>query len=439
MSRRNSPVVILPTMHPGQVRIYNDLAKYNAVRCPRRWGKTKMMVTLACDYAAKGRICGLFTPNHKQLQEPYGEIRDILSDITARSSKTDGHIQTIKPHPDDGAPKLGGVDFWYLDDNELAGRGREYDLVMIDEGAFTKDIQMMDIWTKSIRPTMLTRPNARTIVFSTPKGKSPDNFFYQICTNPAYGFKEHHAKILENPKVSADELERYRLDNRPEVYQQEYLAEFVDWSGEPFFARASLLVDGKPIPYPHHCDAVFATIDTGVKTGKNNDGTAVTYWALATHTSPAYPLMVLDWSVDQIEGALLETWLPTVFQHLEHLAKTCQARSGSLGAFIEDKVTGMVLLQQAKRRGWPAHPIDSNLTKLGKDERAISVSGYVYRGMVKVTDVAFDKVTTYKGTSRNHFMTQIEGFHVGVDGINDDILDTFCYGVAIGLGNSEGF
>lgn len=399
-----------------------------------------MLVILACDYAAKGRIVGLFTPNHKQLQEPYAEIRRLLAPVTERSSKTDGQIKTIVPHPED-PNKTGGVDFWSLDDNELAGRGREYDLVMIDEGAFTKDSQMWDIWEKSIKPTMLTRPNARVIVFSTPKGMAPDNFFYGACRSddPKRKMKEHHAQILENPKISSEELENYRRDNRPEVFQQEYLADFVDWTGSPFFARDSMLVDGKPIPYPHLCDAVFATIDTGVKTGKTNDGTAVTYWALAQHTSPAYPLMVLDWSVDQIEGALLETWLPTVFQHLEHLARTCKARNGSIGAFIEDKVTGMVLLQQAKRRGWPAHPIDSNLTKLGKDERAISVSGYVYRGLVKVTDVAFNKVSTYKGTTRNHFLTQIEGFHVGVDNINDDILDTFCYGVAIGLGNAEGF
>jgi uncharacterized protein YdiU (UPF0061 family) len=35
--------------------------------------------------------------------------------------------------------------------------------------------------------------------------------------------------------------------------------------------------------------------------------------------------------------------------------------------------------------------IDSKLTAMGKDERAISVSGYVHRGLVKYTDRAFDK------------------------------------------------
>ena len=36
----------------------------------------------------------------------------------------------------------------------------------------------------------------------------------------------------------------------PLVYQQEYLAEFVDWSGAAFFAREHLLVNGEPIEMP---------------------------------------------------------------------------------------------------------------------------------------------------------------------------------------------
>ena len=56
------------------------------------------------------------------------------------------------------------------------------------------------------------------------------------------------------------------------------------------------------------------------------------------------------------------------------------------GAFIEDKNSGTILLQQALRRQMLTHPIDSKLTAMGKDERAISVSGCVHRELVKYTD-----------------------------------------------------
>jgi hypothetical protein len=114
---------------------------------------------------------------------------------------------------------------------------------------------------------------------------------------------------------------------------------------------------------------------------------------------------------------------------------------GSLGVYIEDKSTGQVLIQQSLRRGWPAQAIDSKLTSIGKDERAVSVSGYLYRKMVKLSQHAYDKTVTYKGHTRNHFLSQILNFRVGQVGNHrdDDLLDTLTYGIALALGNSEGF
>ena len=84
---------------------------------------------------------------------------------------------------------------------------------------------------------------------------------------------------------------------------------------------------------------------------------------------------------------------------------------------------------------------NSKLTALGKDERAISVSGYVHRELVKYTQCAFNKTVVYKTHSRNHLLEQVESFRVGDKGSDreDDLLDTFCYGIALALGNSEGF
>ncbi len=170
-----------------------------------------------------------------------------------------------------------------------------------------------------------------------------------------------------------------------------------------------------------------------------NDATAVTFFA--RNSFRGSPLLILDWDIIQIEGAILETWLPNVFHRLEDLARRCGARNGSLGAFVEDKNSGTILLQQARRRNMLAHSIDSKLTAMGKDERAISVSGYVHRGEVKYTDHAFNKTAVYKRKSRNHLLDQVESFRIGdKDGDReDDLLDTFCYGIALSLGNREGF
>ncbi len=99
-------------------------------------------------------------------------------------------------------------------------------------------------------------------------------------------------------------------------------------------------------------------------------------------------------------------------------------------------------MQQALRRGWDATAIDSKLTSVGKDERALSVSGYVYRGMVKLTEQAYNRQVTFKGVSRNHLLSQVLSFRPGdKDAYKraDDLLDVFSYGIAIALGNDAGF
>jgi hypothetical protein len=66
---------------------------------------------------------------------------------------------------------------------------------------------------------------------------------------------------------------------------------------------------------------------------------------------------------------------------------------------------------------------------------------YVHRERVKYSDHAFNKTSIYKGKSRNHLVDQVESFRIGdkKSDRDDDLLDTFCYGIALALGNSEGF
>ena len=419
--------VFLPTFHPGQVAAYMLPGRFKAIRCGRRWGKTDYGKTVACDGAIKRQNHGWFTPDYKIQSEAYAEIAEILEPVKKSASEMKGVIRTTT---------RGRIDFWTLN-NRRAGRSRKYHHVIIDEGAFT-DEHMMEIWDKSIMPTLLDYEGKATVLSNT-NGTDPANFFWRICNEPEHGFVEYHAPTSQNPYMPPRELERLKQTTHPLVFKQEYEAEFIDWSGVQFFDLQSLLVNGIPVEEFSKCDAVFATIDSATKTGSQHDGTGVIYWAL--NKNYGTPLVILDYAITQIEGALLETWLPTVYQNLEMYAAMYGARVGSVGAWIEDKASGTILLQQAHRREWPAIAIDSLLTAMGKDERAISVSGYVYQGLVKLSQRAYDKIVQYKGHSRNHLLSQVLGFRIGdKDRMReDDLVDCFTYGVAMALGNAGGF
>ncbi len=444
--------ISLGQLHADQQKAHLALAphRFKALRCGRRYGKTEFAKTWIAQGLLQRQCCAWFSPQHMTSAEAYVELERMLAPSVVTSSRTDSVIRL----------RAGGrVDFWSLE-NPNAGRSRGYDRVVIDEAAFAKngDVRtegsMMAIWERSIKPTLFDR-SGQALVCSNSAGKSFDNFFYNICTDPQYGFHEYHATTHDNPllpKRNAGEskhdwLERreYELaslvrDNDPLVFAQEYRAEFVDWAGVTFFVRDKLLDQGNPVPYPTNCDVVYAVIDTASKTGTEHDATAVTYYAYDQHAKGPR-LVILDWDIDQIEGAVLEAWLPSVFTRLEELSRLCRARGGSIGAYIEDKNSGTILLQQARRRGMQAEAIKSKLTAMGKDERAISVSGYVHRELIKYSEHAFLKTRKYKRTSRNHLLDQVEGFRIGDKDSDreDDLLDTFCYGIAIALGDRDGF
>src|SRR5271154_3084948 len=281
----------LGTMHAGQVAAYRALLthRFKVLRCGRRFGKTQFAKMWIGQGLVQGQECAWFAPQHRTWSEVYPEMGNLLRPILDTSSKGSGVMRFITS---------GRLDFWTLE-NPIAGRGRRYHRVVIDEAAFAKDGDnktdgsMMELWEKAIKPTLYDY-SGQALVCSNSAGKKFDNFFYNICTDPQYGFHEYHATTMDNPTLpkrlrneSLADWNEQRLkfqsdlkkDNDPLVYAQEYLAQFVDWAGVAFFSREKLLRDGQPLPYPRHCDGVFAVIDTASKTGTEHDATAVTFFA----------------------------------------------------------------------------------------------------------------------------------------------------------------
>jgi len=109
------------------------------------------------------------------------------------------------------------------------------------------------MWEKVILPTLYDHAG-KALVCSNSAGKNPDNFFYRLCSDSSYGFHEYHATTMDNPllpkRADGERIEDWNLrrahyqealrrDNDPLVYAQEYLAQFVDWSGAAFSIEKS--------------------------------------------------------------------------------------------------------------------------------------------------------------------------------------------------------
>jgi hypothetical protein len=139
-----------------------------------------------------------FAPQH---MTSHRDLTKMFEPFLESSSRTPAVIRL---------PNGGRLDFWSLE-NSIVGRGRGYQRVVIDEGAFAKDgdnrseDSMMAHWEKGIKPTLFDY-GGQALVCSNSAGKNPDNFFYNICTDRQYGFHEFHATTMDNPLLPGEGL-----------------------------------------------------------------------------------------------------------------------------------------------------------------------------------------------------------------------------------------
>jgi hypothetical protein len=207
--------------------------------------------------------------------------------------------------------------------------------------------------------------------------------------------------------------------------------------GGTFFLEKDLLdAEGQPVKPFTWCDCVFATIDTGIKADAKHDATGVIFWALNQYIQDA-PVQILDYDLIQTPADLLVNWMDNVYLRLEEFARLCGARRGSIGPLIEEKGSGIVLLQQLNRQNRPANGINTKLVQLGKQPRAMNISGYISTGKVKYTEYAYRKTIDFKGRHANHMLKQVHSFNVGLPDQEDDLVDCFCYGVALAIGDPD--
>lgn len=210
----------LSDLHSGQNKVLSEAKRFNVLCCGRRWGKSELAVDILCDTALDGHPLGYFTPTYKLLDGVYNECVSILEPITERKNE----------HQFIQISGGGKIDFWSLE-NELAGRSRKYKKVILDECAFTKNLWKS--WTESIRPT-LTDLKGDAWFLSTPKGK---NDFFKLFMRGKSGepnWASWQMSTYTNPYIDKSEIDDARQDLPEAAFKQEYLAEFLENSANPF-------------------------------------------------------------------------------------------------------------------------------------------------------------------------------------------------------------
>jgi hypothetical protein len=221
----NTLTLTLPRPHSAQRTIKAGARRFNVVCCGRRMGKTTLAVDLM-DPALRGFPVAYFAPTYQMLEEVWRGARSTYAPITGRVSVQHHRLELL----------TGGlIDFWSLDSPDPA-RGRKYKRVLIDEAAMIRHLK--EAWEKAIRPT-LTDYVGDAWFFSTPKGLTYFWELFQLGLDPARPeWACWQIPTSANPFLPASEIEDARRDLPEQVFQQEYLAEFLA-DGAGVFRRVS--------------------------------------------------------------------------------------------------------------------------------------------------------------------------------------------------------
>ncbi|MFM0010976.1 hypothetical protein [Paraburkholderia sediminicola] len=427
---RSSSITVqvnMPTLRIDQAAIVADPAQFKVVRCGRRYGKTVILEVVATDALIRGQRVALFVPQLLTSSTTYKNILGNLGTLVT-NHHFNKRIET----------NTGGIlEIFPLNTGGMFARGREYDVYLFDEAAFIK-ADSIDFWENGVEPMLAAVENPRVFVFSTTQEDDVSNWFYAlhyarryIYKNDAEGFKQFHRPTHMNPQVRLTYLKMQQRVKHPLSFRQEYLAEFVDWSGTSLFSFPC------PCDAPERLTTVFAVLDSAVKGGTQHDGSAVMYFGYREWVNPGQPkLVVLDWDIYQLDAAVLKTLFPAIIQRALDLAKQHNAVQGFQGLYVEDKASGPVLIQEAQLIGLPVSAINSKYTAVGKDARAMAIVNVVASGMVGWSPYAFEKTQFFKGEEVNHALRQVVKYRIGDPEAHkraDDAFDAWAYGVILAL------
>ncbi len=178
-----------------------------------------------------------------------------------------------------------------------------------------------------------------------------------------------------------------------------------------FFKEAMFLDDSQPVVLTRRPLLVFAVLGTPHDTQPGSDSVAVLY--LAKSSRPDAALTILDWSITTHESALLRgAWLEDVARNLGGWAAATQTTSA--GIWLERSTpAGGALAELGVAHRLQIMDATDALKQLPVTlpERVALAAKYIGTGaLVRIGAEAHAKAVTFRGLTRNHFLSQVCAF-----------------------------
>lgn len=193
------------------------LIKYVTVSTGRQVGKSASGILISLIWAFSDSGCNILIvqPTIKQLKKLFRQFEKAVKPFNCKTNKTDLTISFPN----------GSFISMVSGESKDSVRGNSINYLWVDEAAFIQD----DVFNGAIRPIVIAVGKV-ILLTSTPNGRG--NFFYEI-------FHSDYSKSITFPSVTSplikqEDLDIARMSMPPDLYRQEYLAEFIEGRGTVF-------------------------------------------------------------------------------------------------------------------------------------------------------------------------------------------------------------
>lgn len=330
--------------HQGQKTVHNHPARFKVLAAGRRWGKTRLGVNECLDVAARGGRAWWVAPSYKMSEVGWRPVRRIGAKIGAEIRRADRQIRL----------RNGGEVTIRSADNPDSLRGEGLDFLVFDECPYAKE----EAWLEALRPSLSDRLGNALFIF-TPKGRNwVWRLFLQGQDDSDDTIKSWQFPTADNPFIAPQEIETAKSNLPERIFQQEYLAEFIEDAGTVFrrvmdAATATELQSGEG-------QYVF-----GVDWGKHNDFTVIS---------------VLD--TDSSEQVYLDRFNQIDYQVQIGRLKALYEKFRPYSIIAESNAMGEPIIEQLQRDGLPVQSFKTTNQSKGQAIEALALA--FERGEIKI-------------------------------------------------------
>ena len=247
--------ITLFSPHKGQRAIIDGFAnsehKFGVVATGRQFGKSLLAQNLMLYWLLKEdkQKGAWISPIYNQSKKVFQELLNAANQIISHSNKADLTMTFVN-----------GSTLQFLSAERYDSiRGFSFSHMVVDEAAFIKEIAMQE----AIYPT-LSALGKKCLIISTPKSK---NWFYNafLKGNTNGGdYISFRGISTDNPHISQEFINEQSKSLPPEIFKQEYLAEFSE-SGNDVFTGVDSVCITNGWEEPVQSRRYFAGIDLGLQ------------------------------------------------------------------------------------------------------------------------------------------------------------------------------